>query len=162
MNKAWLTSRIQQIASQVTDETGLELVHVEVVGSARRMTVRIYIDKPSGVTLEDCSNVSRKVETILDREDFIHTPYLLEVSSPGIERQLYSLQDFKKFVGHPAKIKTTEPINGQKSFRGTIKSVEENEILFVDRTSGEVKINYSLVSKANLEMDLEKELSRRK
>jgi ribosome maturation factor RimP len=162
MDKVWLTEKIQKIAATVTDNCGLELVHVEILGSIKRMIVRIYIDKPGGVTLDDCSDVSRRIERVLDREDFIHSSYLLEVSSPGIERKLYNLQDFRKFIGYAAKIKTLEPINGQKNFRGVIKSVEDNDVIFQDRTSGEIRIAYDLISKANLEMDLEKELGRGK
>lgn len=162
MDRVWLTEKIQEIAATVTDSCGIELVHVEILGSTKKMIVRIYIDKPGGVTLDDCSDVSRRIERVLDREDFIHSSYLLEVSSPGIERRLYNLQDFRKFVGHAAKIKTLEPINGQKNFRGIIKSVEDNDVIFQDRASGEIRIAYDLISKANLEMDLEKELGRGK
>ncbi|MCS6873603.1 MAG: ribosome maturation factor RimP [Pyrinomonadaceae bacterium] len=162
MEKSWLTEKVRAIALQVTENEGLELVHVEVIGLARKPVVRIYIDKPAGVTLDDCANVSRKVEAILDVEDFIPTSYLLEVSSPGIERQLYSLKDFEKFIGHAAKVRMSEPIDGRKNFRGIIKSVNGNEITILDRTSGEVKISYNLVEKANLEMDLRKELKRGK
>lgn len=162
MEKGWLTEKVKEIALQIVEEEGLELVHVEIVGLSRKPIVRIYIDKPEGVTLDDCANVSRKVGSVLDREDFITTSYLLEVSSPGIERRLYSLKDFERFVGHLAKIRISQPINGQKNFRGQIKSVNGDQISFVDRTSGEVKINYALVEKANLEIDLEKEFKRGK
>ena len=81
------------------------------------MTVRIYIDKPEGVTLEDCSTVSRAIEAVIDADDFIPAPYVLEVSSPGLERPLFSIQDFEKFAGKKAKVKTSEAIDGPGKFQ---------------------------------------------
>ncbi len=90
-----------------------------MVGTQRKPSVRIFIDKPEGVTLDDCSNMSRRVEAVLDAEDFIPTAYNLEVSSPGLERELYSLKDFEKFAGNLAKVKTTLiRLTGRKIFAG--------------------------------------------
>jgi ribosome maturation factor RimP len=96
----------------------------------------------------------------LDVEDFIPSAYLLEVSSPGLERELYSLKDFEKFVGSLAKVKTDAAINGQKNFRGRINAVENDEVVFDDKTSGTIRFPYSAVAKANLEIDLDEELKR--
>lgn len=154
------TERIQEIAERIASENNLELVHVDVLGAGRSPTVRIFIDKEGGVTHEDCSLVSRQVGAALDEEDFISSAYMLEVSSPGLERQLYSLKDFEKFAGHLAKVKTYKPINGQRNFRGGIKTVENEEIVFDDKTSGEVRFPYDAVAKANLEIDIEEEFRR--
>jgi ribosome maturation factor RimP len=160
MAKAENTERIQEIAARVVADNNLELVHVDVLGAGRSPTVRVFIDKPGGVTHDDCSLVSRQVGAILDAEDFISSAYLLEVSSPGLERQLYSLKDFEKFAGHLAKVKTYKPINGQRNFRGRIKTVEAEEIVFDDKTSGEVRFPFDAVAKANLEIDIEEEFRR--
>lgn len=149
--------KIQVIAAQVAEEKSLELVHSEVVGSNRNLTVRVFIDKPGGVTHEDCVAVSHQMEAILDADDFIPSAYTLEVSSPGLERELYSLKDFEKFSGNLAKVKTHAPIDGQKNFRGRIAAVEGDEVVFEDKTSGQVRFPYSAVAKANLEIDLEEE-----
>lgn len=154
--------QIREIAARVADENKLELVHTEVAGSKRNLTVRIFIDKTGGVTIEDCSDFSRKIEAVLDADDLIPTAYLLEVSSPGLERELYSLHDFIKFSGNLAKVKTNQPINGQKNFRGKIVSVKGEEIIFSDKTSGEISFPYNAVAKANLEIDLEEELKGKK
>ena len=156
-----INDKVRQVAESVVKDKGLELVHVETVGTQRKPTVRIFIDKPGGVTIEDCSNVSREVGAVLDAEDLIPSAYLLEVSSPGIERQLYSLQDFVKFSGQMAKVKTQTDVNGQKNFRGRILTVEGEEIVFEDRTSGTVRFPYSAVAKANLEVDFEEELKKK-
>ena len=88
--------RVEQIAVSVTSKAGIEFVHCEIAGSKRNPIVRLIIDKPGGVTLEDCAQVSRDVESVLDKDDFIPTAYVLEVSSPGIERELFKLADFEK------------------------------------------------------------------
>lgn len=146
--------RVEKIAASVTERFGIEFVHCQIAGSKRNPTVRLIIDKPGGVTLEDCSRVSRDVEAVLDKDDFIPTAYVLEVSSPGIERELYKLADFERFSGQNARIKTAQPIGGQRNFAGRIAAVANGEIEFEDRTSGVVRIPYDLISKANLMADL--------
>ena len=157
MDKADLTTRIRGIAQKVADERQVELVHVEIAGTKRDSVLRIYIDKPEGVTLDDCSLFSRDMESVLDAEDIIPTRCVLEVSSPGIERELYSLADFKRFEGESAKVKTTADIDGQKTFVGKITSVEGEIITIDDRSRGPVTFSYADVAKANLRIDLSKE-----
>ena len=125
------------------------------------MVVRIYIDKPDGVTIEDCSIFSHGVEDILELEDFIPSRYVLEVSSPGIERELYSLADFVKFTGQLAKVKTNAEIDGQKTFVGPIIEASEDKIEIDDRTKGPVSFTFADVAKANLKIDLAKEFKSR-
>jgi ribosome maturation factor RimP len=155
-----IVERVRETAARIAEENALELVHAESVGTIANLTIRIFIDKPEGVTLEDCSAVSRQLGEIFDAEDIVPSSYLLEVSSPGLERQLYSLKDFEKFVGHLAKVKTNVAINGQRNFRGRISGVEGEEIVFEDKTKGTARFPYSAVAKANLEIDLEEELKR--
>lgn len=157
MDKANVTNRIKNIAEQVTNSQNLELVQIEVVGADSNPTVRIFIDKTGGVTHDDCVAVSREVEAILDADDFMPSSYTLEVSSPGLERGLYSLKDFEKYAGRLAKIKTREAINGQKNFRGSIVGTEDENVLFADKTNGFVRIPFAVVGKANLEIDLDEE-----
>jgi len=161
MEKNAISERIRTVAGAVTGELEIELVHLEMAGTKRDSVVRIFIDKEGGVTLEDCSRVSRGIEEILDAEDLIPSRYVLEVSSPGIERQLYSLSDFVKFTGDTAKVKTRIDLAGQKTFVGVISSVEGSEITIDDRTKGSVKFDYADVEKANLKIDLSKEFGRR-
>ena len=156
--KKLIDQRIREIAAQVAEENNLELVHAQIAGANKSLTVRVFIDKQNGVTHDDCSLVSRQIETILDAEDFIPGNYILEVSSPGLERELYSLKDFEKFAGSLAKVKTNLAIDGQKNFRGRIAAVENEEIVFEDKTKGTVNFPFSAVAKANLEIDLEQEL----
>lgn len=161
MNKELIIEKIKAIAESAAIEENLELVHVEMIGGAKNPTLRIFIDKPEGVTLDDCSNISRKMSAALDADDFIPTAYTLEVSSPGLERELYSLKDFEKYAGNLAKVKTKHPIDGQKNFRGRITEVKGEEIIFEDITNGAVQFPYNTVAKANLELDLDEELKRK-
>lgn len=153
--------RIEKIASDAAKENGVEFVHAEIAGTKKNMIVRVYIDKPEGITIEDCTAVSRDIEAVLDADDFIPSAYVLEVSSPGLERGLYSVGDFEKFTGKKAKVKTAVPINGQSNFNGRIGGVERGEILFEDKTNGPLRIPFSEVVKANLRVDLAEEFKKR-
>lgn len=152
--------RVREIAERTARALGLELVHVETArGAGRGQTVvRIFVDKPEGVTHEDCAAVSHHVGTILDVEDPLPDSYTLEVSSPGLERGLYKLADYERFAGRQAKLKTDRAVGGnQRNFRGEILGVEGDLVVFDDRTSGEVRIPFDHVAKANLEIDTEAE-----
>jgi ribosome maturation factor RimP len=161
MSKNLIEEKIREIAARVAEENKLELVHAETVGSKQNPTIRIFIDKPEGISHNDCEIVSRAVEAVLDADETISPVYMLEVSSPGLERELYSLKDFERFAGNLARVKTSKEINGQKNFRGRIRGVKGEEILFDDKTNGQVGFPYSAVVKANLEIDLEEELKRK-
>ncbi|MBA2380126.1 MAG: ribosome maturation factor RimP [Blastocatellia bacterium] len=160
MESVEFTGRIREIADEVVAGAEEEIVHVEVIGSKRSPIVRIFIDKPGGVTVDDCSRVSSKIEAVMDAEDTIPMAYTLEVSSPGIERGLYSIADFERFAGQKAKVKLNGPINGQRNFSGTIEAVEAGEIKFNDSISGSVSFPHSAVSKANLTVDFDEELKK--
>jgi len=160
MGQDSIAERVQELAERVAIDHGLELVHAEVAGPENKPIVRVFIDKPHGVTHDDCSDVSLHLGTILDVEDFIHASYTLEVSSPGLERGLYKRADYERFAGSDAKLKTRQPIEGQRNFRGRILGVDENDVLFEDRTSGRVRIPFDIITKANLEVDLSQELRR--
>lgn len=160
MGAGSIEERVQAIAERVAIDHGLELVHAEVAGPENKPIVRIFIDKPNGVTHKDCSEVSLYVGTILDVEDFIHASYTLEVSSPGLERGLYKRADYERFAGKLARLRTRRPINGQRNFRGRLLGVDGEEALFEDRTSGRVKVPLDSIAKANLELDVEGEFRR--
>jgi len=153
-----VAERVREIAEQAANDHGVELVHAEVAGPEGSPVVRLFIDKPGGVTHDDCSKVSHQVSTVLDVEDFIHSAYLLEVSSPGLERGLYKKADYERFTGSIAKIKARSPIRGQRNFRGRILGVVNDHVIVEDRTSGRVELPLDGIAKANLEADVESEL----
>ncbi len=160
MGAGSIEERVQAIAERVAIDHGLELVHAEVAGPDNKPIVRLFIDKPTGVTHKDCSEVSLYVGTILDVEDFIHSSYTLEVSSPGLERGLYKHADYERFAGRLAKFRTRTPTNGQRNFRGRLLGIDGDEVLIEDRTSGRVRVNFNSIAKGNLELEVEKEFHR--
>src|SRR5713101_781280 len=160
MDSRSVKERVCQLAEQAAIDHRLELVHAEVAGPDNRPVVRVFIDKPGGVTHRDCSEVSEQLGTILDVEDFIHSSYTLEVSSPGLERGLYRRADYERFAGSLAKVKTRKPIGGQHNFRGRLLGLDGEDVLLEDRTSGRVRVPLDSIAKANLEMDIEAEFRR--
>jgi ribosome maturation factor RimP len=160
MGQNSIADKVQEIAERVAIDHGLELVHTEVAGPENKPIVRVFIDKPQGVTHDDCSEMSIHLGTILDVEDFIHASYTLEVSSPGLERGLYKQADYERFAGSDARIKTRQPIDGQRNFRGRLMGLDGDQVVFEDRTNGTVKIPLSIITKANLEVDVSDELRR--
>ncbi len=160
MDSGSVVERICQVAEQAAIDHGLELVHTEVAGPEGHPIVRVFIDKPGGVTHKDCSDVSTQIGTVLDVEDFIHSAYTLEVSSPGLERGLYKLADYERFAGSAAKIKTRIAISNQRNFRGRILGIENDSVIFEDRTSGRHQLPFESIVKANLEIDVESEFRR--
>lgn len=160
MGAGSIAERVEAIAERVAIDHGLELVHAEVAGPDNKPIVRIFIDKPNGVTHSDCSEVSFHIGTILDVEDFIHASYTLEVSSPGLERGLYKRADYERFAGSQVKLRAKRPVNGQRNFRGRLIGVDGEDVLLDDKTSGSVKIPLDSIVKANLEIDVEQEFKR--
>jgi ribosome maturation factor RimP len=158
MDPRAVAERVRGIAEQTAIDHGLELVHAELAGPEGHPIVRLFIDKPGGVTHDDCSKVSHQMSTVLDVEDFIHSAYVLEVSSPGLERGLYKRADYERFAGSMARIKARSPIKGQRNFRGLILGVANDNVIVDDRTSGRVEVPLEGIVKANLEADLESEL----
>jgi ribosome maturation factor RimP len=120
---------VRDVAERVAASSGLEVVEVELRGAGRSRMLRIFIDKPGGVTHEDCANLSREVGTILDVEDTIPGgQYLLEVSSPGLDRKLSRPADFERFAGSRVKLMTREPVNGSRHFEGQLQSFQDGRL----------------------------------
>jgi ribosome maturation factor RimP len=121
--------RVREVAERVAASSGLEVVEVDFRGGGKARMLRITIDKPEGVTHEDCANLSRDVSTILDVEDVVPGgSYLLEVSSPGLDRRLSRPADFQRFTGSLVKVTTREPVNGNQQFEGRIRSFQDGRI----------------------------------
>lgn len=139
---AFEIERVRAIADRVAATSGLEVVDVEFKGGGKSRMLRITIDKPAGVTHEDCANFSREVGTILDVEDAVPGSYVLEVSSPGLDRQLSRAADFERFVGSRVKVTTREPVNGNRHHQGLLESFRDNRLslqLIADNPKGKGK-----------------------
>jgi len=121
--------RVREIAERVAASAGLEIVEVELRGGGKARMLRIFIDKPGGVTHEDCATLSREVGTILDVEDVIPgASYLLEVSSPGLDRKLIRPADYERFTGSRVKLTTRQPVNGSHHFEGRLESCQQGRL----------------------------------
>src|SRR5208283_5571207 len=121
--------RIREITDRVAQSGGLEVVDIELLGGGKARMLRIYIDKPGGVTHEDCANFSREVSTIFDVEDAVPgSSYVLEVSSPGLDRKLSRPADFERFTGSVVKLMTRDPVNGNRHFEGRLAAFGEGRL----------------------------------
>jgi ribosome maturation factor RimP len=144
---------IGAIIERVTDQEGLELVHWEMEGPRNNQALRIFIDKEGGVTHSDCETVSHQVGALLDGEDLIADQYMLEVSSPGVDRPLYKRADYQRFAGSKVKLKTQQPINGQRNFRGRLLGIEDDTVKLEAENSGILEIAFEQITKANIEYE---------
>lgn len=140
---------------------GYELVAIELAGNGSDRILRVYIDQPNGITANDCATVSRQVSAILDVEDPISGTYVLEVSSPGLDRPLASAKDFERFTGSLVKIKTRMAVLGRKNFTGLLSQASgDNVVVEVD---GEpYDINLANIDRARLVPDLDSTGEKRK
>ena len=140
--RTWMAldlNTIRDIAGRVAAAHGIEVVEVEMRGGGKARTLRITIDKPEGVTHEDCANVSREVSTILDVEDAVPgAAYTLEVSSPGLDRKLQRAEDFERFTGSRIKLMTREPVNGNRHFEGRLENFDGGKLV-LETTTGKKK-----------------------
>jgi ribosome maturation factor RimP len=129
---------------------GYELVLLEIGRSGGQQVLRLYIDKPGGVTLGDCELISREVEPILDAEDFFSGRYLLEVSSPGLDRPIRRAEDFARFTGRRAKLELRAPLEGRRRLVGTIEGIEGERVKMRLEKGELFEVALSELKKANL------------
>jgi ribosome maturation factor RimP len=145
-----ILERVRELAEPIIKELNLDLVDIEYLPQRGRGIVRITIDKDNGgVTLDDCTKVNREVGYILEIKDLFFHPYQLEVSSPGLERPLKTLGDFEKFLGRKVSLKTSDPLNGKKNFKGTLRQVQ-NGTVRLEMDGGLWEIPFGLVRHAKL------------
>ena len=147
-----IVERVRAIADPLLLNEGMELVEVDYRREARGWVLRLTIDKGGGVTLDDCGRVSQQVGRELDVEDFISAPYVLEVSSPGLNRPLRSEKDFIKHCNRLIKLRTVDPINSRQQFKGKLLGVSNNQIE-LEMEEGIVQIPLAKIAKANLEIE---------
>lgn len=159
MVKMDTVSQITALAQPVLDSLGIELVELEYRKEGQGMTLRLFIDKPEGITLDDCADVSRELSEILDVEDVIHGHYNLEVSSPGLNRPLKKASDYSRYVGRLVKIRTFEMVaddagNKRKTFLGTLLGFEDGVVSLRLNEGQSAAISLDKIAKANLEFEM--------
>jgi ribosome maturation factor RimP len=146
---ASIQERLTEMFEPVASALGCELWGVEYMAQGRRALLRVYIDKEGGIGVEDCEKVSRQVSSVLDVEDPIQSEYTLEVSSPGMDRPLFKLQQFEANVGETVAVRLRLPFEGRRKFTGLLKGIENEEIV-LEVDNEEYVLPYELVDKANI------------
>ncbi|MCV6610206.1 MAG: ribosome maturation factor RimP [Amphritea sp.] len=128
---------------------GYQLWGIEMLSQGRHSMLRIYIDAEAGIDVEDCAKVSRQVSGILDVEDPISGEYTLEVSSPGMDRPLFTLEQYQAYIGHVVQLKLRMPFDGRRKFKGVLNGIEDEDIvLVVDQDEYLLPIDH--IEKANI------------
>jgi len=147
-----ILEEIQKIAEPIIASKGFELVDLEYQREAGGWVLRVYIDRQGGIALDDCAEVSGELGAVLDIQDLIPHSYSLEVSSPGLTRRLKKIEDFQKYRDRLVKIRTFEPIHGQKNFKGVLRGTEEQMVRI--ESEGRIhEIPVRAIAKANLEIE---------
>jgi len=149
MEKPSIYQAVTKLLEPVFREGSIELVDVEYEKTGKTWTLRVFIDKNQGVTVGDCQKLSREIEDLIEVHELISVPYVLEVSSPGLDRLLKKERDFLRNKGKRIQIKTFLPINNKKQFSGTIKNFM-NETLFLEDKSGILEITLGKIAQAKL------------
>ncbi len=151
-----VVSHLTELMQPVINSLGLELIEIEYKREGRQMVLRIFIDKPEGITVEDCSALSREISQLLDVEDIVPGHYNLEVSSPGLNRPLKTSTDYMKYIGRLIKLRTFELLpddsgNRRKTFMGELLGLD-NDMVRIKLIEGQTAtIPLAKVAKANLE-----------
>lgn len=144
-----VADRVEQLIEGVVEAEGFELVHVAFQPKGAASILRIYIDKPGGVNLSDCQRVSRQVGVVLDVEDLIPHQYVLEVSSPGLERPIFKESEYQRFKGKEVRVTLLEKLEGRRNFTGFIRDFA-NRTLRLESQGREYEIPVDRIKKANL------------
>jgi ribosome maturation factor RimP len=157
---ASVVEQVRTVAARVAAGHGLEIFDVQFRREAPGMVLRVQIDRPGpaasaedSVSVEDCASVSRELSAILDVEDIVPIAYTLEVSSPGLDRPLRQLDDYRRFAGRRAKIVVRQPVDGQGFFKGTLGGVDGCEVLIEGEDRRTHRVPVDLITRANLEVE---------
>ena len=149
-----VAARVAEVAERVGGAENIEIVEVQFLGGGKSRVLRIFIDKPEGVSHADCELISHQVGTILDVEDVIPGgSYTLEVSSPGLERKLSRPKDFERFAGQKARIVLREPVENQRNWSGTLIGYADGQITIEPSAGRQVRFPLAQIEKANLKFE---------
>ena len=149
-----LIEKIYQLVRPVADELKYEIYHIEYVKENGEYYLRIYIDKDGGITLTDCEKLSRRVSDIMDEEDPISEAYFLEVSSPGLNRGLFTEEHYKKQIGKEVLIRFVKSFEGRKNVKGLLKEVNEDAIVVEIEENNMFTVPKDKIKSANLEGEI--------
>ena len=145
-----ILATVTKLLAPIVEAQGVYLYDLELLKEGNAKTLRLYIDKDSGVDINDCERVSRAAETVLDVHDPIPTAYYLEVSSPGIERKLSKPEHFTRYTGHKVAIRLYGPVDGQRKFTGRLTGYENGRLTITDEEGHERHFQNSQISACRL------------
>jgi ribosome maturation factor RimP len=149
-----IREKVRELIEPVINAVDLELADMELSMMKGKAMLRVFIEKDAGITIDDCALVSREVEAVLDVEDPIPWSYVLEVSSPGLDRPLKRPEDFKRFSGSKVRVVTRAPVEKQTFFTGKIAEAGDDEVVLLLPKNKEIIIPYNNISKARLEVEV--------
>ncbi len=144
---------LDDIIEPAVTTLGFELVGTQPVNEGHMQVIRVFVDGPNGITIDDCAKISRQIGAVMDVEEPIKGNYRLEVSSPGIQRPLFKLPHYVKYVGQRVKVRLHRPVNNQRNFVGALLSVDGSE-LSLETDNGIVKVNFEDIQKGRLVVDV--------
>ncbi|OHW62799.1 ribosome maturation factor RimP [Andreesenia angusta] len=153
MKRADIEKLVESMSNEIAEDLGFEIVDVEYVKEGADMYLKVYIDKPGGINIDDCQLFSQKLNPILDEKDPIKEYYFLEVSSPGLNRPLKKDKDFERSIGSQVEIGLYAPIDGSKSYSGVLLEYDGDMIVIEDESSNRVEIERKAIAKINLTVE---------
>ncbi len=155
MQKSPKEIEIQELLAPVVEDAGYEVVDLRLRTEAGRLVLRLLVDRPGGITLDECARLSRELSAHMDVADPIRGAYVLEVSSPGIRRPLTRPEHFERFAGERVVVRTTEALGGRKTFRGINRGLGEDQTVLVEDGSGATtRIPFASIREANLDPEI--------
>ena len=146
---------IQKLVEPVINALGYELWGIEYLGQGKHTLLRVFLDKKDGINIEDCAEASRQISSLLDVEDPIKNEYTLEVSSPGLDRQLFQPEQYRRYVGAVLKVRLNSNLDGRRNFVGTLQDVAgtlEETVIVLRVGTDDFKLPFHMIEKANLVM----------
>ena len=150
-----LREQLMQLCEPFIENKNFELVNLEVISGNKRFIIRFFLDRldqVGGITIDDCARMSRELEDMLDGEDVVHFPYVLEVSSPGVDRPLVKEKDFQRFAGNKVIINTHLDESERHRFTGLLRGVE-NHLVILEMDNEEIRIPFSRIKKAKIKYE---------
>ena len=147
-----LVNEIYEMVNPIAEELNYDIYHIEYVKENGEFYLRIYIEKDGGITLRDCEALSRRVSDLMDEKDPIKDPYFLEVSSPGLNRTLFTENHYKRFIGREVMVRFTKSIDGKKNVKGILKEVNDDSI--VVEAENLMNIPKDKIKSANIEGEI--------
>ena len=143
------TQAIEETVKSIVTAMGFEFVGMEFLSQGRYSTLRIYVDQSGGITLDECSKLSEQIGAVLDVEELVAGEYHLEVSSPGLDRPLFTLEHYRQFVDCEVSVRLKMPLDGQRHFKGVIKEIK-NEVVVLRVGEEEISLPFDSIAKAHL------------